>query len=181
MFHDCARSAAEPSQTPTKTSPNALNIMVLRFSATNLNSTNSFRLRLCESHTLCTKNPSNNARCPRKSFEKFRNFGHHVLPPTHLAIPMLTPFARWLHKSRAKCRITLWDKLCESLREEELVHDCARAQLKHQILAQNTSPNHSNSWFSHFPRIAFYQFGLAETLRIAFAMCKESVWQRQVS
>ena len=40
---------------------------------------------------------------------------------------MLTHFARWLPKSRAKCKITLRDKLYESLVESELLHDSARS------------------------------------------------------
>ena len=40
---------------------------------------------------------------------------------------MLAHFARWLPKSRAKCRITLWGKLYESLEEYELLRDCARS------------------------------------------------------
>ena len=40
---------------------------------------------------------------------------------------MLAHFARWLPKSRAKCRITLRDKLYESLPEYELMHDSARS------------------------------------------------------
>ena len=40
---------------------------------------------------------------------------------------MLTHFARWLPKSRAKCRITLRDKLYESLGESDLLHESARS------------------------------------------------------
>ena len=43
---------------------------------------------------------------------------------------MLTHFARWLPKSRAKCRITLWDKLYESLGEYDLLSDSARSAAK---------------------------------------------------
>ena len=40
---------------------------------------------------------------------------------------MLAHFARWFPKSRAKCRITLRDKLYESLGEAELIIDSARS------------------------------------------------------
>ena len=40
---------------------------------------------------------------------------------------MLSHFARWSPKSRAKCRITLWDKLYESLPEYKLLHESARS------------------------------------------------------
>ena len=40
---------------------------------------------------------------------------------------MLAHFARWLPKSRAKCRITLRDKLYESLVRFEFVLDNARS------------------------------------------------------
>ena len=40
---------------------------------------------------------------------------------------MLTHFARWFPKSRAKCRITLRDKLYESLGESDLLSDSARS------------------------------------------------------
>ena len=43
---------------------------------------------------------------------------------------MLAHFARWLPKSRAKCRITLRDKLYESLGESDLVSDSARSAAK---------------------------------------------------
>ena len=155
MFHECARSAAEPSTTTTKNATKMTRNHDFHVSHGNSHCTNSFRLRLCETHTLCAKNPSDNTKCPRKSFGIFRNFGHHVLPPTHLAIPMLTPFARWLHKSRAKCRITLWDKLYESLGEEELLHDCARSAAE----APSCSPKYVTKsletvMFAHMQNIA---------------------------
>ena len=40
---------------------------------------------------------------------------------------MLAHFARWFPKSRAKCRITLRDKLYESLGESDLLSDSARS------------------------------------------------------
>ena len=40
---------------------------------------------------------------------------------------MLTHFARWFPKGRAKCKITLRDKLYESRLESELMHDSARS------------------------------------------------------
>ena len=43
---------------------------------------------------------------------------------------MLTHFARSFPKYRAKCRITLRDKLYESLVESELLRDCARGAAK---------------------------------------------------
>ena len=54
--------------------------------------------------------------CPEMPPNRINNFG-----------PMLTHFARWLHKSRAKCRITLWDKLYESLGGSNLLSDSARS------------------------------------------------------
>ena len=51
---------------------------------------------------------------------------------------MLTHFARWLPKSRAKCRITLWDKLYESLGEYDLLSDSARSAAK----TPNLSPKY---------------------------------------
>ena len=43
---------------------------------------------------------------------------------------MLAHFARWFPKSRAKCRITLRDKLYESLGEADLLSDNARSAAK---------------------------------------------------
>ena len=40
---------------------------------------------------------------------------------------MLSHFARWFPKSRAKCKITLRYKLYESRLEYELLRDCARS------------------------------------------------------
>ena len=40
---------------------------------------------------------------------------------------MLIHFARRIPKSHAKCKITLRDKLYESLVESELLRDCARS------------------------------------------------------
>ena len=41
--------------------------------------------------------------------------------------PMLSHFARWFPKSRAKCKLTLRDKLYESLVQTEFVLDSARS------------------------------------------------------
>ena len=79
-------------------------------------STNSFRLRLCEPQAQCITNLPDTTRHHGKSIRDFRKFGHHVYPSTPWASFMLAHCARWLHKSRAWCRITLRDKLYESLR-----------------------------------------------------------------
>ena len=57
--------------------------------------------------------------CPKMSPKIINNFD-----------PMLTHFARWCPKSRAKCRITLRDKLYESLGESDLLSDRARSAAK---------------------------------------------------
>ena len=98
-----------------------------RVSHENSVSTNSFRLRLCESQALCATDLPDTTRHPRKSIRNFRKSGHHVSSPTHLRICMLSPFARWLPKFRAWCRITLRGKLYESLGESDLMIDSARS------------------------------------------------------
>ena len=61
---------------------------------------------------------------------------------------MLTHFARWLRKSRAKCRITLRDKLYESLGESDLLHESARSAAE--------TPNFSSKYATKSLEIAIF-------------------------
>ena len=78
---------------------------------------------------------------------------------------MESHFARWLHKSRAKCRITLPDKLYESLVQFELVLDNARSATE--------TPNFTSKYVTKSLEIAIFahmrNLGLAQTFPNGFA------------
>ena len=68
---------------------------------------------------------------------------------------MLSHFARWFPKSRAKCKIIFRDKLCESLGESDLLSDSARSAAE----TPNFSPKYATkslemTIFAHMQNLA---------------------------
>ena len=78
---------------------------------------------------------------------------------------MLARFARWFPKSRAKCRITLRDKLYESLVQFEFVLDSARGATE--------TPNFTPKYATKSPEITIFaqmlDLGPAQTFSNEFS------------